>query len=75
MYLMKEQLEAAKLNPEEEAYLYKLTLYCGDGERVRTWKNDRVHSADEIRRAHLYATNRSSMTYSTPSSLHLRRWL
>lgn len=58
MLLIKEQIKAANLEDTEEAYLYKLTLYCGDTQRVDAWQNGGVSPLDEVKRAHLEGLSR-----------------
>ncbi|XP_074563128.1 putative membrane protein At3g27390 [Curcuma longa] len=53
MLVLKEQISAAKLKPEEEEYLQKLALYCGDTRRVSAWQNGGVAPSDEVKRAQL----------------------
>ncbi|KAL6012498.1 hypothetical protein ACLOJK_002987 [Asimina triloba] len=53
MSILKEQIKAIKLHPEEEAYLLKLTLYCCDTHRMEAWENGGIPPHNEIRRAQL----------------------
>ncbi|XP_010263806.1 PREDICTED: uncharacterized membrane protein At3g27390-like [Nelumbo nucifera] len=39
MSLMKEQIKKLNLRETEELYLQKLTLYCGDMQRLAAWEN------------------------------------
>ncbi|XP_077233168.1 putative membrane protein At3g27390 isoform X1 [Tasmannia lanceolata] len=76
MSIMKEQLKAVNLQETEEAYLYKLTLYCGEAERIDTWKNGGVRPDDEIRRAQLEGLSRRlqgfGLTLSRLPTFHRR---
>lgn len=58
MSVMKEQIKCLHLKETEELYLSKLSLYCGDMERVDAWNNGGVPPADEIRRAQLLGISR-----------------
>lgn len=58
MLLMKEQIKATDLSETEEAYLYKLTLYCGDTQRLVAWQNGGVPPADEVKKAQLEGLSR-----------------
>jgi len=58
MLLLKEQIKAAALTETEEAYLYKLTLYCGDTQRLAAWQNGGVPPVDEVKKAQLEGLSR-----------------
>ncbi|KAF8410598.1 hypothetical protein HHK36_003130 [Tetracentron sinense] len=58
MSTMKEQIRILNLLEKEELYLYKLTLYCGNVERVEAWENGGVPPDDEIRSAQLLGISR-----------------
>ncbi|XP_058081330.1 uncharacterized membrane protein At3g27390-like isoform X2 [Magnolia sinica] len=58
MSVMKEQIKAANLQLTEEAYLDKLTLYCGDEDRIEAWINGGIPPQYEIRRAQLKGISR-----------------
>ncbi|XP_059647738.1 uncharacterized membrane protein At3g27390-like isoform X2 [Cornus florida] len=58
MSIMKEQLKSLNLVENEELYLYKFCLYCGDTVRIEAWQNDGVPPQNEIRRAQLEGIGR-----------------
>lgn len=74
MSIMKEQIKAAHLQETEEAYLYKLTLYCGDAERVEAWNNGGYPPDDEIRRALLQSISRRYHTHLSCPTLNKNSW-
>lgn len=70
MSIMKEQIKAAHLQETEEAYLYKLTLYCGDAERVEAWENGGYPPDDPIRSALLLSISRRYCTHLSCPTLN-----
>ncbi|PIA52413.1 hypothetical protein AQUCO_01000348v1 [Aquilegia coerulea] len=64
MSIMKEQIKSLHLTETEELYLYKLSLYCGNRDRVDAWNNGGVPPVDEIRRAQLHAISRRLRGFS-----------
>lgn len=58
MLLLKEQIKAANLTEAEEAFLCKLTLYCGDTQRLAAWQNGGVPPDDEVKKAQLEGLSR-----------------
>lgn len=58
MLILKEQIKATDLSETEEAYLCKLTLYCGDTQRLSVWQNGGVPPADEVKKAQLEGLSR-----------------
>lgn len=58
MFIMKEQIKSLNLVESEELYLCKLSLYCGDDQRIEAWHNGGSPPADEIKRAQLEAITR-----------------
>ncbi|ONK60109.1 uncharacterized protein A4U43_C08F14420 [Asparagus officinalis] len=64
MLLLKEQIKAIDLTESEEAYLYKLTLYCGDTQRLAAWQNGGIPPADEVKKAQLEGLSRRLQGFS-----------
>ncbi|XP_072992743.1 uncharacterized membrane protein At3g27390-like [Typha latifolia] len=64
MQILKEQIKAENLKPIEEAYLFKLTLYCGDTQRATSWQNGGVPPAEEVKRAQLEGLSRRLQGFS-----------
>ncbi|XP_072973694.1 uncharacterized membrane protein At3g27390-like [Typha angustifolia] len=64
MHILKEQIKAENLKPTEEAYLFKLTLYCGDTQRATSWQNGGVPPAEEVKRAQLEGLSRRLQGFS-----------
>lgn len=58
MLLMKEQIKATDLSETDEAYLCKLTLYCGDTQRLVAWQNGGIPPAEEVKKAQLEGLSR-----------------
>lgn len=66
MSIMKEQLKSLNLEETEELYLYKFSLYHGDGEIMEAWQNGGFPPENEIRRAQLEGISRRYLSYVFP---------